>query len=388
MRSTIILDPGHGGSTPAGKSTPYGAHHASGQHEKVINLELAHRVMGALGGQDVRLTRTDDRNLSLGARAGMARAYGGETRFVSLHSNWGYPSSLGSQTWVHTRASAGSHQLASSIQGEMARLSAGGALGVQAGDLAVLDPGALGYGAAACLVEAQLPIDRIGNPLVPGANQLDAIARAIANGIRSTTYGGRPRLSGARMYGGPEIVVGDDGWRTALDQAIADGATFNVILSGDRLAAFFTDVVTEAKNRGIDLLDIGYSTIKNLLNLAAEAGAQVRATVSDWLKSILPSWLSSVLEAPGSYSESLALPVYAVLIIIAIVAYVLLEVSRRAFGWINEKETREMHERICKSGYSQSVDRDGTSVNKGEVDGKGNVSFDESGRYSLKCTPP
>jgi|GEM_PF-6211848 len=387
MRSTIILDPGHGGSAPAGKSTPYGAQHTSGQHEKVINLELARRVMGALSGHDVRLTRTDDRNLSLGARAGMARAYGGDTRFVSLHSNWGYPSSLGTQTWVHTRAPGNSHQLASSIQGEIARLS-GGPLGVQSADFAVLDPEALGHGAAACLVEAQLPTDRIGAPLVPASNELDAIARAIASGIQSMSYAGAPPLRGASAYGGVDIVIGTPGWRDALTSALAGGAAFSIIIGADRMARFYSNVVAEARRRGIDLLNFGVSDFGRLLALAEQAGPHVLSFVRDWLRAIVPAPFSSLLEAPGSYTEGqgfFALPPLVIIGIIAVVGYILLQIVRAVFDWLSDRETQEMHRAICLSGRSSSVNRGRTRTEGGRIDEHGNVQLDADSQLVLEC---
>lgn len=389
-RPTIILDPGHGGNAPAGKSTPYGTPHASGQHEKVINLELARRVMGALNRHDVRLTRNDDRNLSLGARAGMARSFGGDTRFVSLHSNWGYPRSAGSQTWIHTRASGGSHRLASSIQGEIARLRGGGPIGVQSGELAVLDPMALGHGAAACLVEAQLPTDRIGTPMVPQANQLDAIARAIAQGIQSAEYGGAPRINPTSSYGGDDVVIGADGWREALNSAISAGAPFNIVIGGDRLVSFLNDVVAEAGRRGINLLDAGVEDIRRLLAFAEEAGSQVVAVLREWLASVLPWPLSSVLEVPSGYQEGMAVwlvPAVVIVLILA-VAYVLVVLGGRAFDWITDRDTLEGM-RICKeAGGTPSLNRSRSRTEGLQIDQGRGISNGGDGQLVISCTPP
>ncbi len=384
--STIILDPGHGGNAPVGKSTPYGARHVSGQHEKVINLELARRVIGALRGHDVRLTRSDDRNLSLGARAGMARAYGGDTQFVSLHSNWGYPNSLCSQTWVHTRASGNSHHLASSIQGEIARLTGGAPLGVQCGELAVLDPGALGHGAAACLVEAQLPTDNIGNPMAPSPNHLDAIARAIAQGIQSANYGNASRLYTASTYGGVEIVIGANGWREALNGAVAAGAIFHLVITGDRLVQFLNDVVEEARRRGMDLLNAGVSDIRRLLALAEEAGSQVLALVREWLAPVLPWPLSEVLGGAAGYGNP-ALPAAAVIAIVLIVAAVIFMIARTVFDWLTDRETNETIRTCVERGYTPSLDRDRSRTSGINVDR--NRGFNDSGedRLVITCTP-
>lgn len=384
---TIILDPGHGGSAPAGKSTPYGAPHASGQHEKVINLELARRVIEALPGHDVRLTRSDDRNISLGARAGMARSFGGDTRFVSLHSNWGYPSSLGSQTWVHTRASGSSHRLASSIQGAIARLPAGGPLSVQSGDLAVLDPVALGLGAAACLVEAQLPTDHIGNPMVPPPNHLDTIARAIAHGIQSADHGDAHRLHATSTYGGVDIVIGANGWREALNSAVAGGETFYIVITGDRLVSFLNDVVAEARRRGMDLLQMGVSDVRRLLALAEEAGSQALALVRRWLAAILPWPLSDVLGIPGGLPQALALPVVAVVAIVLIVGAVLFMIVRTVFDWLTERDTQETVRTCIERGYALSLDRDRSVHDDINVDQNRGFNTGSNGRVVFACTP-
>lgn len=385
-RPTIILDPGHGGSAPAGKSTPYGAPHASGQHEKVINLELARRVIGAMPGRDVRLTRNDDRNLSLGARAGMARSFGGDARFISLHSNWGYPNSLGSQTWVHTRASGGSHRLASSIQGEIARLPAGGPLGVQSGDLAVLDPIALGLGASACLVEARLPTDHIGNPMVPPPNHLDAIARAIAQGIQSADYGGAQQLYTTSTYGGVDVVIGASGWREALNSAVSTGQAFNIVITGERLVQFLNDVVAEARRRGMDLLDMGVSDLRRLLALAEEAGSHVLSLARQWLAPILPWPLSEVMSAPGNYSQAMLAPA-AIVAIVLIVAAVIFMIVRTVFDWLTDRETNETIRTCVERGYTASVDRDRSVTDGINVDRNRGFNTGGGNRVVITCTP-
>src|SRR5690242_8787760 len=81
----IVIDPGHGGTHPAGHSTPWGTRGPSGIHEKDVTLRLALRVAAHLGRSAV-LTRGDDVNLSLAARAARARAEGARI-FVSLHAD-------------------------------------------------------------------------------------------------------------------------------------------------------------------------------------------------------------------------------------------------------------------------------------------------------------
>ena len=66
----IIVDAGHGGSAPAGRSTPYGVRGKSGTFEKDVTLALAQRLERRLG-QGVVLTRAEDTNLSLAERCGL-----------------------------------------------------------------------------------------------------------------------------------------------------------------------------------------------------------------------------------------------------------------------------------------------------------------------------
>ena len=54
----IVLDPGHGGAEPAGKSTPFGVRGPGGTLEKDLTLAIARQVATRLGSQAV-LTRTD-----------------------------------------------------------------------------------------------------------------------------------------------------------------------------------------------------------------------------------------------------------------------------------------------------------------------------------------
>lgn len=159
----IVLDPGHGGSQPAGRSSPFGARGPSGIHEKEVTLRLAHEVAARLGGRAV-LTRTDDRNLSLSDRIGVAVQRDARA-FVSIHAGTGAPS-----VWVHDRADRSSHALAADLAG---RLGAR----VEAAPLAVLEPSRFGGRTAACLVElGDLSALRYG-----GAGT--ALAASVAEGL-------------------------------------------------------------------------------------------------------------------------------------------------------------------------------------------------------------
>lgn len=77
----IVIDPGHGGRDPGTRS-------ASGIAEKDLALQIATRLQRTLGalGVTARLTRTDDRFLSLAARTQAANRNGADL-FLSIHLN-------------------------------------------------------------------------------------------------------------------------------------------------------------------------------------------------------------------------------------------------------------------------------------------------------------
>jgi N-acetylmuramoyl-L-alanine amidase len=187
MQSPFVLDPGHGGVAPCGKSSPDGAHFTDGALEKDVNLALARRVAHHLGGAE--LTRDGD-NRSLHERIDVARRHGAHV-FLSLHSN-----PQDTEVWVHDRAEAGSLRLATML-GHQAHLAYGGAARVSRGQLGVLCPDHHARATAACLLE--LGYDQIRDPA-----RLDATAAQIATALRAfaadppaarAVYGGRRRDS-------------------------------------------------------------------------------------------------------------------------------------------------------------------------------------------------
>jgi N-acetylmuramoyl-L-alanine amidase len=95
ITATVVIDPGHGGSGPRlGGSDPDHAVSPSGAKEKNMTLELGRLVKAALqsaatnGGHtiNVLMTRDADVNLSLAARANVARDHHAQ-RLLSIHFN-------------------------------------------------------------------------------------------------------------------------------------------------------------------------------------------------------------------------------------------------------------------------------------------------------------
>jgi N-acetylmuramoyl-L-alanine amidase len=176
----VVIDPGHGGRNPVGRSTPFGVRGPGGLLEKDVVLELGRRVARALG-PSATLTRDDDRNLALGARAEIAQRFGAHM-FLSLHANAGGPGRRGSEAFVHTRADGRSAAMAQAVLEEMSRLG-GVRRGVERADLAVLEPGSLPRGAGACLLEVDYLSDLEGERRLRDGHALDDMAHAIANGL-------------------------------------------------------------------------------------------------------------------------------------------------------------------------------------------------------------
>ncbi|MEM6761868.1 MAG: N-acetylmuramoyl-L-alanine amidase [Pseudomonadota bacterium] len=78
----VVIDPGHGGIDP-------GAVSEAGTMEKDLALQFSKRLrddLSRIDGVDVRLTRSDDRFLSLNRRIRIARAYGADL-FISIHAD-------------------------------------------------------------------------------------------------------------------------------------------------------------------------------------------------------------------------------------------------------------------------------------------------------------
>lgn len=200
-RPTIILDPGHGGNAPAGKSTPYGAQGPSGALEKDVVLALAQRVATHYGA-GAMLTRVSDVNIPLAERMAVAQRFGAPV-FVSLHANSGPPGARGTEAYVHERGSARSMALAEAIQCE---LGAYGHATAPTGrdSLAVLSPERLPSQTAACLLEVDYLSDPHGERRLTEPGSLDRLGAAIARGIQRYVGAQRAMAEGQNL----EVIVG------------------------------------------------------------------------------------------------------------------------------------------------------------------------------------
>ena len=179
----IVIDPGHGGDMAAGHSTPLGVRGPGGTLEKDVTLRLAQRLAAALG-PAARLTRDSDTNLTLAARADIARSAGARA-FVSLHANSGGPGERGAEAWVHDRAGQSSKILAARVLAALAALpDVPPGRGVKTGQMAVLTPESLAPDTAACLLEIDFLSDPDGERRLDDDNAVGAVAAALAAALR------------------------------------------------------------------------------------------------------------------------------------------------------------------------------------------------------------
>jgi hypothetical protein len=261
----IVIDPGHGGSEPRGKSTPYGRRCDDGRWEKDVTLSLARAVTQRLSGP-VRLTRSHDANLSLGERSDVARLCGADA-FLSLHTD----ATEGARVWTHPRAGREAWALAQALESELGPLVP---LVPRRDDveMAVLAPERLGARTAGALLELVAPV----NVDVLGA----AIARALG-GWRG----------GARRYGrvsAPHVTC--EALRPRSGFPI-----FKAIGTEDPLGA-----ISDAVDRGVTLLDATRAELEDAR--ARVAGGAALPVLRDIVARSLRSRLLIDPDRPATYT--------------------------------------------------------------------------------------
>lgn len=108
VRGTVVIDPGHGGTTNIGGSDANHAVSPSGVLEKTLTLQIAEQVEQSLlaSAPQVRVlkTRSGDTNLSLADRAAVAKNNKADI-FVSIHFNGFNKSTRGVEAFVRPAAS-------------------------------------------------------------------------------------------------------------------------------------------------------------------------------------------------------------------------------------------------------------------------------------------
>ena len=211
VSGVVVLDPGHGGTSKTGGSSPNNATSFSGVLEKVMTLDLVKRVRKQLkkfgdvnpgSNIKVNLTRSGDTNLGLSDRAQAAMSKRADV-FLSIHFNGFNGSVRGTETLILSTANGNVNEqedlaLAESVQSAtitaLRRFDANTRdRGVKKNQrLGVLNDISLGntrrdHNTRACLLEVEF----IDNPDVdkllntgPNANAVqEEIASAIAEAI-------------------------------------------------------------------------------------------------------------------------------------------------------------------------------------------------------------
>ena len=131
-KSTIVIDPGHGGSRPGARY--------EGIAEKDINLAVSKKLETLLKnhGYNVVMTRSTDVDVGLYERADIANAVNADL-FVSIHSNAAEnrPDYQGIYTYYHPSSRRGA-RLAQAIQTPLCRMTGRIDRGIKDADFVVI----------------------------------------------------------------------------------------------------------------------------------------------------------------------------------------------------------------------------------------------------------
>lgn len=168
----VVLDPGHGGKDP-------GAVGIGGLQEKDVVLPISHHVRKTLesNGLQVRMTRWDDRFISLAGRTEMANRLDADL-FISIHANaisMSRPDVNGAETFYYSNGRA----LAQAIQRSIIAKINMRDRGVKKANFYVLRNSAM----PAVLVEVGFVTGRLDAPRLADPNFRQRMADAIADGI-------------------------------------------------------------------------------------------------------------------------------------------------------------------------------------------------------------
>src|SRR5215470_6216828 len=187
-RIRIVIDPGHGGTTEQGGSSPNNATGPAPHSLKEKNLTLqvanllAQRLRDAC---DVILTRSGDTNLGLADRAAVARNNHADL-FLSIHFNGFSDSSVdGTEVWVAREASRRSRDFAQAVLNRVTVVTGVANRGVREANFGVLLPSRHDPGTAACLVEIAFLTNPHQASRLEDPAYLGQIADALANAVRA-----------------------------------------------------------------------------------------------------------------------------------------------------------------------------------------------------------
>lgn len=169
MAKKVFIDPGHGGNDS-------GAIGVNNLLEKDINLSVAKKVYNLLKNQDldVRLSRDDDKTLSLNDRTSAANSWNADC-FISIHCNAFNGEAFGIETYSYTTST---NDLATNVHEEVLKTKAYTKnRGTKTANFYVLRYTNM----RACLIELAF-IDNVEDSKILLQKQ-DELAQAIAKGI-------------------------------------------------------------------------------------------------------------------------------------------------------------------------------------------------------------
>jgi outer membrane protein OmpA-like peptidoglycan-associated protein/cell wall-associated NlpC family hydrolase len=180
----VVIDPGHGGETAVGGSSPNNAIGPNKLLEKNLTLDIARRVQKLLAlTADVRLTRSGDTNLSLADRAKLARTSDAQI-FLSIHMNGFHNAQVdGTEVWVARQANEQSRRFAATVLERLTAVTGVASRGVKQRDLGVLLPARHAPTTAACLVEVAFLTNPAQARRLESEDYKQAIAKSLAEAI-------------------------------------------------------------------------------------------------------------------------------------------------------------------------------------------------------------
>jgi N-acetylmuramoyl-L-alanine amidase/endonuclease/exonuclease/phosphatase family metal-dependent hydrolase len=187
--TTIVLDPGHGGTTEVRGSSPNNAEGPNGLKEKAVTLKVGLAAEQALSrsGLNVVLTRKDDRNVGIKERAAVAKN-ARAAAFVSIHFNAperNKPPAQGTETWIGNGHSTISRELAELVQAKVLVVTGYRDRKVKIGNVSgVIKPENHDKNTANCLVEISFLSRQAEEERRLGDRAyIDALGGAIADAI-------------------------------------------------------------------------------------------------------------------------------------------------------------------------------------------------------------
>lgn len=201
----IVLDPGHGGTAKLGGSSPNNAvSRPRGLLEKHLTLAVARRAKAALqaAGHAVWLTREEDVNVALSARAGLAARKRADV-FVSIHFNgWTTPTAQGTETFSWPGAPSRSERLSRAVLAEAVKATGHRNRGAKTETFGVIDPARHLAITAACLVELSFITDPAEDARLDDPAYLQRLGEAIAAGCEAYLAAQFPRPAIRRVEDG------------------------------------------------------------------------------------------------------------------------------------------------------------------------------------------